>query len=299
MFTKLFLFATVILCLNSFVAAAENSAPAQSMEPKDFYTFADFPTSKPDVAAFCGIAEADAKTAAPIKCSSEKWELFCKNMIGKPFFGQATIQDVSVAGRKATVVIRKLFFRHIAAYPWTGKKQAPFGVCIKMVLETDEPELRQMIIDGIPRELVYHGWARKTKRNIKESGVKNMPGDYIKDGTLFSYVCKVTGVKVLDEGGIQYISKPFVFKDTLFDFSRPASVGSRNRLSAETKLRKDEGKLFCADLTIEITADLRKWAKSNDPCTLSGEYSEPEYPDISHWVRNEVVRLKRARTSTK
>jgi hypothetical protein len=297
MFTKLFLFAIVLLCLNACIVVAEETAPVQ--ESKDFYTFADFPAGKPEVAALSGIAEADAKKTAPVKCSPEKWETLCKSMIGKPFFGQGTIQELNANGQEATVIIRKLFFRHIADYPWTEKKQAPFGVCVKMVLKTDNAILQKMIDDGIPRDLTYRGWSKGSKRDIKESGVTNLPGDYIHSGTLFSYACEITGVKVIDEGSIQYISKPFVFKDLLFDFSRPASIGGRNRLSAETKLRKDEGKLFCADLTIEITADLRKWAKSNDPCMVSGAYSEPEYPDISHWVNNEVVRLKRERATKK
>jgi hypothetical protein len=168
-----------------------------------------------------------------------------------------------------------------------------------MVLKTDNAILKKMIVDGAPRDLTYRGWSKGSKRDIKSSGVTNMPGDYIKDGTLFSYACEVTGVKVVDEGSIQYISKPFVFKETLFDFTRPASVGNRNRLSEEISLRKKEGKLFCADITIEITADLKKWAKSNEPCTLSSAYSSPEYPDISHWVNNEIVRLKRERAAKK
>jgi hypothetical protein len=300
-FIIIFLVVIIITYMLCRIGIARSAEVETFLAPKDFYTISDFPNSKEEVIKFCKLSIADAAQPDIRPCSKDNWEILCKNMTGKLFIGYATTQDVEMEHTKGIITAQKLLFRHINQGAWTNYKQTPFGISIKFLLKTADTKILCAINDGIPREPRYRKISKMREKDTKSNEIINIPGAYIRNGTLLSFSGKVINAIVVDGEECHHVISPYEFicnrngkiqhdaKEILFDFSKPLS----ERVKLNQLARQQNEKLFRSDLSIVISIEMEKVVWSNKPNQSSNLYLEPAYPDISHWILNEEVRIKR------
>jgi hypothetical protein len=273
MFMKNIIFVMIIFgCYSCF--CEEKPDITKFLEQKPFYTMADFPNLKTEVASFSNINEKEIIAEKAIPCSEENWQKLCENMIGKRLVWQGTVQKAANSGNNAIIDIQTLFYRHFNQKEWTENNQSAFGISVEIKLTGDFAELRKGVYDSIPREKKYKEFKGFMKKEMTLVEV-NKPGSPIKTGTFMGFVCEVTSAKTTKGEKTIYWNRPNCGKKTV-------GMGGGNG-----------GLLFISDLTIEITARVVKFAWNNQNPQVQNEFEKLPYPNIQGWIVKENEEVKR------